>query len=86
MRSLDDGREAVGPVVAVARETANARAIPATINRYPSCLISRTQSGPDGGRTAFDGRQGSMKLEEKTIRTCGKKEAVIVGSVQAKAG
>ena len=29
----------------------------------PSCLISWTQSGPDGGRSAFDGRHGSMKPE-----------------------
>ena len=31
------------------------------ISRYPSCLISWTQSGPDGGRSAAEGRQGSMK-------------------------
>ena len=34
-----------------------------TINRYPSCLISWGQSGPDGGRATFDGRHGSMKPE-----------------------
>jgi hypothetical protein len=33
------------------------------ISRYPSCLISCTQSGPLGGRSAGDGRQGSMKPE-----------------------
>ena len=34
-----------------------------TISRYPSCLISWIQPGPLGGRSAEDGRQGSMKPE-----------------------
>jgi hypothetical protein len=29
--------------------------------QYPSCLISWTHSGPVGGRSAGEGRQGSMK-------------------------
>jgi hypothetical protein len=31
--------------------------------RKPSCLISCTQPGPDGTRSAGDGRQGRMKRE-----------------------
>jgi hypothetical protein len=33
------------------------------MSRYPSCLISWTQSGPDGGRSAAEGRHGSMNPE-----------------------
>jgi len=29
----------------------------------PSCLISWTHSGPEGGRATFDGWHGSMKPE-----------------------
>jgi len=28
------------------------------LRTWPSCLISWTQSGPDGGCAAFDGRHG----------------------------
>jgi hypothetical protein len=31
------------------------------MRRYPSCLISCTQSGPDGGCGALVGRHGAMK-------------------------
>jgi hypothetical protein len=37
-----------------------------TIRRYPSCLISCTQSGPDGGLGARDGMQGSTKPSART--------------------
>ena len=56
-RSINDGREAVGPVMTVAGEAADAGTVP----------ISWTQSGPEGGRNTFDGRQGSMKEVRRTI-------------------
>ena len=49
--SVNDSREAGGPVMAVAREAADAGAVPA----QPSCLISWTHSEPDGGWAIFDG-------------------------------
>ena len=54
-RSINDGREAVGPVMTVAGEAADAGTVP----------ISWTQSGPEGGRNTFDGRQGLMKPEDR---------------------
>jgi hypothetical protein len=38
-----------------------------TIMRKPSCLISCTQPGPEGGRSARDGRQGSMNPEIRNM-------------------
>jgi hypothetical protein len=35
-------------------------------NRNPSCLISWNQPESDGGRSAREGRQGSMKPEGRT--------------------
>ena len=67
--SVNDGREAVGPVMAVAGEAADARAIPAHHQPIAVCLISWTQSGPDGGRATFDGRHGSMKPEGRRKTT-----------------
>jgi hypothetical protein len=36
-----------------------------TIMRKPSSLISWIQSGPDGGRSAGEGRQGSMNADTR---------------------
>jgi hypothetical protein len=36
--------------------------------RKPSCLISCSQSGPDGGALAGDGRHGSMKPAAQPLR------------------
>jgi hypothetical protein len=36
-----------------------------TIMRKPSSLISWIQSGPDGGRSAGDGRQGSINADTR---------------------
>ena len=36
-----------------------------TISRKPSCLISRTQPGPGGGRSVGDGRQGSVNADTR---------------------
>jgi hypothetical protein len=42
-----------------------------TMSRNPSCLISCTQSGPDGGLLALDGRQGSTNPEGRAAeRSC----------------
>ena len=46
---FDNSREAVAPIMAIAREAADARAIPAH----------------HGGRAAFDGRHGLMKPGER---------------------
>ena len=37
----------------------------------PSCLISWTHSGPEGGRATFDGWHGSMKAEGRRTITYG---------------
>ena len=85
-RGVNDCREAVGPVMAVAGEAPDARAIPAHHQPIAVVLDFVNQSGPVGGRATFDGRHGWMKPEGWTMRACGKEEAVIVRSVLAKAG
>jgi hypothetical protein len=39
-----------------------------TRRRNPSCFISCTHGGPDGGRTALDGLQGSTKPKGRSVR------------------
>jgi hypothetical protein len=57
-----DEREAIGPVMPVAGQQADAGAIPAApFMRKPSCLISCSQPGPEGGFSAGDGRQGAIR-------------------------
>ena len=57
------GREAVGPVMAVASEAADARAIPAHHQPIAVMLDFVDPQRPDGGRATFDGWHGSMKPE-----------------------
>ena len=61
--SVNDGRETVGPIMAVTREAADALAIPA--HHQPVAVVHdlMNPSGPDGGRPTFDGWHGSMKPE-----------------------
>ena len=49
---------AISPVVGIARQQTDASAVAPD---HQSRLISWTQSGPDGGWSAAEGRQGSMK-------------------------
>ena len=61
-------REAPRPVMPIARNQPDSRAVAAHQRRKPSCLISWTQPGPDGGRSARNGRQGSMNANTRTMR------------------
>ena len=47
---VNDGRKAVGPVMAVAREAADALAIPANHQPVAVVLDFVNPGGPDGGR------------------------------------
>ena len=63
-KSFNDAREAVSPVMTVAREAADPRAIPA--HHQPVAVMLdfvAPQRGPVGGRTAFVGWHNSMKPE-----------------------
>jgi hypothetical protein len=63
--SVDDGREAIGPVMAVAREDP---AAPSADSR----MLDPINPERDGGRAAFDGRHGSTKPEgRRTIMAGG---------------
>ena len=63
VRSIDDGREAVGPIMTVAGETADPRAIPAHHQAVAVVLDFVDHSGPEGGRATFGGWHGSIKPE-----------------------
>ena len=54
-RGVNNGREAIGPVMAVAREAADTRAIPAHHQAVAVVLDLVDQSGPDRGRATFEG-------------------------------
>jgi hypothetical protein len=58
---VNDGREAISSVVAVACEAANARAIPAHHQPVAIVLDLVDPERPGGGSAIFDGRHGSMK-------------------------
>jgi hypothetical protein len=60
---LDDERIARCPIVPVLVSRWMPIGSRRAISRYPSCLISWIQPGPLGGRSAEDGRQGSIKPE-----------------------
>ena len=70
-RGVDDGRETVAPVMAVADEAAHAGAIPAHHQPIAVMLDFVNPERPEGGRTAFDGRQGSMKPEGRCKTMAG---------------
>ena len=65
--SINDGRETVGPVMPVAGEAANPRAIPP--HHEPVAVVFDFVNPERAGRrrSTFDGRHGSMKPEGRTI-------------------
>jgi hypothetical protein len=63
VHGLDDERIARCPIVPVLVSRWMPIGSRRAISRYPSCLISWIQPGPLGGRSAEDGRQGSIKPE-----------------------
>ena len=70
-RGVNDGREAIDPVMAVAREAADARAVPAH-HQPVTVMLDFVDPEPAGrGRATLDGWHGSMKPEGRrrwTIR------------------
>jgi hypothetical protein len=77
-RGANNGRIAIGPLVAAAGERRTASLSRRTISRYPSCLISCTQSGPAGGLRARVGMQGSTKSSSARRDPCGGRGAILV--------
>jgi hypothetical protein len=69
---LNDSWEAIGPVMAVAREAADPRAVPPHHQPVAVMLDLMSPERADGGRATFDGWQGWMKPEgRRTIMAGG---------------
>jgi len=65
----NNDREATREVIAVARDELLAGPSRRAMMRKPSCLISCSQPGPDGGRSAGDGKQGSIMPSPGRVRS-----------------
>jgi hypothetical protein len=65
----DGKRKARREVVAVAGNEPHSGAVPRAKIRKPSCLISCSQPGPEGGALAGEGKHGSIIPNPERVRS-----------------